>query len=215
MSASRALNFSSSSRTPIHATAVTSASPMAISSSDGRSRKYTSSKQLQPPRPACLAGTVNANSSSSRVVATPNSSASSRTAVSTESCPDSMWPAAEMSHRFGNVSLFGERFCSATTCLSRSMSHTCTERCQSRSWCTNPRAFVAPVGTPFIVKISNPHITPSSSSRGGSITSNISDADCASVSASGFFMGTGGSPPPPSTSHDLSCVCGSGDPNSA
>mmetsp|Transcript_3477 Transcript_3477/g.14012 ORF Transcript_3477/g.14012 Transcript_3477/m.14012 type:complete len:221 (+) Transcript_3477:1508-2170(+) len=173
-------SFSSSSFMGIQAVAVTSASPTANAvASESHRRMYTSSKQLQPPRSACSAGTQQRKRSSSPSQTTPSSSASSRTAVGRDSSPLSMCPAALMSHRSGNVSLFGERFCNATRPRAGSTSQTCTERCHIFIAWVSPLVIISPVGSGRSRYTSN-------DGRGGRITSNISDDDCASARAFGL-----------------------------
>ena len=163
-----------------HPAAVTSAVPTAkVVASESQRRKYTSSKQLQPPKHACSIGTQPKNRKSSSTQITPNSSASSRTAVGRDSSPLSMCPAAPISHISGNVSLFGERFCKATIPRSGSTRHTRTLRCHIFSLCTKPRGLDSPVGTARSKYISKPTV-------GVCITSKISDVDCATASAFGL-----------------------------
>ena len=172
--------LSSNSFMQNHPAAVTSAFPnVKVVASESQRKKYTSSKQLQPPKHACSIGTHPKNCKSFSTQVTPNSSASSRTAVDRDLSPLSMCPATPISHISGNVSLLGERFCSTTIPRSGSMRHTRTLRCHIFSLCTNPLGLDSPVGTARSMYISKPAV-------GGSMTSKISDADCATASAFGL-----------------------------
>mmetsp|Transcript_33251 Transcript_33251/g.97999 ORF Transcript_33251/g.97999 Transcript_33251/m.97999 type:complete len:265 (+) Transcript_33251:227-1021(+) len=133
----------------------------------------------QRKRPCCAvapsaeAGSVQtqAASRSASGSETPISSCSSRTAVSTTPSAPVMWPAHDTSSRLGWVSLKAERRCSSSR-PAASISHTCTERCQSPSRCTSPRALSTPRGIGSLPRCSGARLA------GGAYSANSSHKSC-------------------------------------